>query len=105
MLADKEPHMGDCKVVAQSASREKTYIRVKLRFLVINHGKITKEQLVKATALMLQEVQQLEDGEYKVFPVANLFVDCCDRALVIPQSTIGGSMASTGRVAHMYTKH
>ena len=51
---------------------------------VVNHSSISKEQVVKAAEIMLAEARRLDAGSYSMTSVGNLFIDCADRALIIP---------------------
>ena len=47
---------------------------------VVDHGVITKDQIIRATEVMLAEAQRLEEGEYTLLSIGNMFIDCADRA-------------------------
>ena len=55
---------------------------------VVDHGSVSKTQARKAVELMAKETQRLDEGQYSMLDIGNMFIDCCDRALVIPTTPI-----------------
>ncbi len=51
---------------------------------VVDHSSISKNQILKAVDIMLDEARRLEDGDYTMISIGSMFIDCADRALVIP---------------------
>ena len=50
-----------------------------------DHGSIHKQQIICATRLMLEEeAQRLDDGNYILLSISNMFIACADRELTAP---------------------
>ena len=47
------------------------------------HDTISREQAVYTARLMLDEVQKLDEGEFKLLDIGNMFLDCADQALTV----------------------
>lgn len=83
----------ECRTYTDEVSREihtkevETHLTHEGQYLVngvANHGVIYKMKVSKALELMIAESMRLNDGEYEMLDIGNLFIDCCDRAWVVP---------------------
>ena len=48
------------------------------------HDTISREQIISAAELMLDESRRLEGGDYTLLSIGNMFIDCADRVLSVP---------------------
>jgi hypothetical protein len=77
--------------LAKSLKDENPWITIEEQALlnrVAEHDTINKEQIIRAANLMLAEAQKLEDGDYKLLDMGNMFIDCADRSLSDSQGAV-----------------
>ena len=70
--------------LAKSLSEETSSVSAEEQALldrVGEHDTISKAQIVRAAEVMLAESRQLEDGDYTLISIGNLFIDCADRVI------------------------
>ena len=47
---------------------------------VTNHDIVTKAEILTTAKILMQEAEQLDQGEYQLLDICHLFLDCSDRA-------------------------
>jgi len=103
----KKTFCKDCKTyidtvsqeIAKSTKDETPWLTTEEESLlerVGEHDTINRAQIIKAAELMIAESRELENGEYKLVAIGNMFIDCCDRVLTTPEAERTAMMYAQG---------